>query len=224
MSVYSARRLAREILGPDATDTDVVNLARCMYVGRGIYRVSPGQRQSRVVLYSPLRIAAQEAPDHKPICTVSIGTAATGKHVYTTAGLATEFGARYCRGLGDTRPLGYANTWLPAAVRSRAVLPLGGLVAASYQGDTGSGDDRYQWYDLASEVDYPVGCVIYRITSAHALVGWTRVGPDTWVQFDSNSLSSGHHARRHIRASGVTEWEPDEELATMSPALVLAAA
>jgi hypothetical protein len=216
MGVLSARALARRIMGTDPEQ--VADLAFCIQRGSGAFRLRPTERRSVVVLYSPTLIAAGTAPDHAPVAYVSIGLNPEGQHVYNTARLTRVFADTYCKHLGNERPLGVTSTWIPAAASSAAVLPLGGVIAESFRATTGSDDDTYRWYDLAN---YPIGWVIYRITSKGSLVGFVRVGPDAWVRFDVAKLEALELATQHIRASGVTAWEPDDELAAMHPPRLL---
>jgi hypothetical protein len=220
----SARELARQILGSGASTAEVTNLAICFHRGNGVYRVEPGYRLSRAVLYSPLLVGTGQQPRYPVLTDVSIGTATQGRHIFTTEDVADLFVNQFCRNVGTARPAGYRRTWVPAAKHSLARQPLGGVIdeaTTPTTPDPVEADNEYRWYDIAPLERYPLGWVIYRITSSNLLVGFTRVSERHWVRFDTQNPTGISHTRRRIRELGLTGWKPDAELAAISLPAVL---
>ncbi|HSE61609.1 MAG TPA: hypothetical protein VLA88_04930 [Candidatus Saccharimonadales bacterium] len=221
MSVLRAAGLASQILG-NVTAQEIGWLAYCMQRGNGAYR-PPDSPEIHVVLYSPLLVNSPKPPPYPPLIRTVIGHRLKSKRIHTTAGVADMFRSR-CRNLGTGHLPGSMSTWAPAAKRSLAIKPIGGVDRRTYRvatPDSAMPDNEYYWYDLGPTEQYPLGCVVYRVSSDRLLTAFTRIGPDTWVRFDTGPMADDTEATRLIQQSEVHAWTDDPRLVPPPPIFTL---
>jgi hypothetical protein len=184
----SATRIAEAILTAAGTvpDPNITNdLASCIVHGNGALRVGE-TRTVWLVLDSILK--ASDANISYPLLVRSgLRMVPRPKALLLTDRVANNFRDAARAGIGRADrdfPAGYRRTWAPCPTVSDDPVPMGGVTqgtAVANTIDILKAGNEFDWFNLESLTDFPVGCLVYRLKSTGPLAAYQRLTPTRWL-------------------------------------------
>jgi hypothetical protein len=184
----SAAQIAEAILTAAGTvpDPNITNdLASCIAHSNGALRVGE-TRTVWLVLGSVLE--AGGATTANPLL-VRYGLRVTPRPgaLMPTDRVASTFRDAVRAGIGRAGrdyPPDYRRTWAPRPTVSDDPVPMGGVgqsLTVANSIDVLKAGNEFDWFNLESLRDFPVGCVVYRLKSTGPLAAYQRVTPTRWL-------------------------------------------